>query len=48
MQDREAGIDVYASTGVVDGKGTFGYLMYVRPEDIERAHAALAASGVAS
>lgn len=33
----QAGVDVYASTGVADGKGAFGYILYVRPEDIDRA-----------
>lgn len=30
-------INVYASQGVNDGKGGFGYLVYVRPDDYERA-----------
>jgi predicted amino acid-binding ACT domain protein len=33
----EAQINVYASTGVTDGRGGFGYIVYVRPEDFERA-----------
>jgi hypothetical protein len=33
----EAKVNVYASTGVADGRGAFGYVLYVRPEDIERA-----------
>jgi hypothetical protein len=36
-----ADVNVYASSGVTDGRGTFGYLLYVRPEDYERAAAAL-------
>jgi hypothetical protein len=32
-----ADINVYASTGVSDGAGKFGYLIYVRQEDCERA-----------
>ena len=39
----EANIDVYASSGVADGRGRYGYLLYVRPEDQE---AALSALGV--
>jgi len=34
-------INVYASTGVTDGEGQFGYLVYVAPNDIEAALAAL-------
>lgn len=37
----EANVNVYASNGVTDSKGCFGYLLYVRPEDYERAAAAL-------
>lgn len=37
----EAKVNVYASTGVTDNKGSFGYLLYVRPEEYERAAAAL-------
>jgi len=36
-----AGVNVYASSGVTDGKGTFGYVIYVRPEACDRAAAAL-------
>jgi hypothetical protein len=36
-----ADVNIYASSGVTDGRGTFGYLIYVRPEDYERAAAAL-------
>jgi len=36
-----AGVNIYASSGVTDGRGTFGYLIYVRPEDYDRAAAAL-------
>lgn len=39
----EAGVNVYASNGVSDGKGSYGYVIYVRPE----AHAdALKALGI--
>lgn len=37
----EANINVYASNGVTDSNGSFGYLLYVRPEDYERAATAL-------
>ena len=33
----EANINVYASSGVTDGRGSYGYLIYVREEDFERA-----------
>jgi len=32
-----ANINVYASSGVSDGKGSFGYVVYVKPEDFEHA-----------
>jgi hypothetical protein len=34
-------VNVYASSGVTDGKGCFGYVIYVRPEDYDRAAEAL-------
>lgn len=34
-------VNVYASSGVTDGKGCFGYIIYVRPEDYDRAAEAL-------
>lgn len=37
----EANVNVYASTGVTDNRGSFGYLLYVRPEEYERAAMAL-------
>jgi hypothetical protein len=37
----EANVNVYASTGVSDGRGSFGYLLYIRPDEYERAIAAL-------
>jgi hypothetical protein len=37
----QANVNVYASTGVTDGRGTYGYLIYVRPEEYERAAKAL-------
>ncbi len=36
-----AGVNVYASTGVSDGHGKYGYVIYVREEDCERAAKAL-------
>jgi hypothetical protein len=36
-----ANVNVYASNGVTDNRGSFGYLLYVRPEEFERAAAAL-------
>jgi hypothetical protein len=36
-----AGVDIYASTGVTDGRGSFGYVMYVREDQFERAVSAL-------
>jgi hypothetical protein len=37
----DAGVDVYAAMGVTDGRGAFGYLIYVREEQFQRAAAAL-------
>jgi hypothetical protein len=37
----QAGIDVYASTGVTDDRGAFGYLVYVREDQFEQAAEAL-------
>jgi hypothetical protein len=37
----EAGVDVYASSGVTDGRGSFGYVIYVREDQFERAASAL-------
>jgi len=37
----EANVNVYASTGVTDNRGSFGYLLYVRPEEYERATSVL-------
>jgi hypothetical protein len=38
---RDAKVNVYASSGVADGRGSFGYIIHVRPEDYSRAVAAL-------
>lgn len=37
----EAQVNVYGSNGVTDGRGGYGYVLYVRPNDFERASAAL-------
>lgn len=37
----KAGVDVYASSGVSDGRGTFGYVVYVREDQFEKAVDAL-------
>ncbi len=37
----EAGVDIYASSGVTDGRGSFGYVVYVREEQFELAASAL-------
>lgn len=37
----EAGVNVYASSGVTDGRGLFGYVLYVKPADLARAVRAL-------
>jgi hypothetical protein len=36
-----AGIDIYASTGVTDGRGAFGYVVYVRENQFDQAVSAL-------
>lgn len=36
-----AGVDIYASTGVTDGAGSFGYLVYVRESQFGQAASAL-------
>ena len=36
-----AGVNVYASTAVVDGKGYFGYVIYLREDEADRALVAL-------
>jgi hypothetical protein len=37
----DAGVDVYASSGVTDGRGSFGYVVYVREDQSDRAARAL-------
>ena len=39
----EAGVDIYASAGVTDGRGAFGYVVYVREDQIGQAADALGA-----
>jgi hypothetical protein len=34
---RDAGVKVYASSGVTDGEGRFGYIVYVREQDTRAA-----------
>lgn len=40
----DAGINLYASSGVTDGKNGFGYVIYLRPEDLKPAADLLHAS----
>ena len=37
----KANVNVYASNGVTDGKGNYGYLMYMRPDDYDLAASTL-------
>lgn len=37
----DASINVYASQGASNGRGGFGYVVYVKPDDFERAAAVL-------
>jgi hypothetical protein len=37
----DAGVNVYASTGVTDGRGAFGYVVYVREDQFDQAARAL-------
>ena len=39
-----AGINIYASNGVVDGTGRFGYVIWVNPDDYKAAAKALKSS----
>jgi hypothetical protein len=41
MKLMKANVNVYAATGVADGRGTFGYVIYVRQEQYNIAVAAL-------
>jgi hypothetical protein len=40
----EAGVNVYAASGVTGGGGSFGYIVYVRPGDVDAALNALGAA----
>ena len=37
----DAGVDIYASAGVTDGHGSFGYVVYIREDTFQRALDAL-------
>ncbi len=37
----KANVNVYSSTAVTDGHSCYGYLIYVRPDEYDRAAAAL-------
>jgi hypothetical protein len=37
----QAEVNVYAGSGVANGRGSFGYLLYVRPEHLEKAASSL-------
>ena len=37
----EADVNVYSASGVTDGQGSFGYIVYVKSQDFEAAAAAL-------
>ena len=37
----QANVNVYASTGLIDGRGSYGYVLHIRPEEYERAANAL-------
>ena len=41
MKLYQANVNIYASTGVSDGNDSFGYVIYVRPEDFHKAVEAL-------
>lgn len=45
---RTGGVEVYASTAVTDGRGYFGYVLYVRPQDAAKAERVLSAEPVAA
>ena len=40
-QLQDANVNVFSSTGVADGRGGYGYVIYIRPEEFERAAEAL-------
>jgi len=39
----DAGVNVYAANGVTGGRGRFGYIIWVKPEDFDKAAKALGA-----
>ena len=41
MRLYEADVNVYAASGVSDGKGSYGYIIYVRPDEYNKAVTAL-------
>jgi len=41
MKLYEADVNVYAASGVSDGKGSYGYIIYVRPDEYNKAVTAL-------
>ena len=43
----EADVNIYASSGVTDGSGRFGYVIYFKEDDYERAARALGAVKIA-
>ena len=44
----DARVNVYGSNGVADGRGGYGYVLYVRPEDFKRAATVVGVSGAPS
>ena len=38
----KASVNIYASNGVTDGKGSYGYIIYIRPDQYDMAVKALA------
>ena len=42
----EAGVAIYASSGVTDGGGRFGYVIYFRQDDYREAARAIAAAAM--
>ena len=40
----DAGVNVFASSGVADGGGSYGYVVYVRPDEFARATSAMGLS----
>jgi hypothetical protein len=38
---QQGGVHVFASTAVADGRGHFGYILYMRPQDLDKSVAML-------